>query len=45
LVLLVVGAHGGRVVVERVCRHAFVDFVVGDFDLARELDVVVLSNH
>jgi hypothetical protein len=43
LVFLVVRAHCGGVVVERVRRHAFIDFVIGDLDFARELDVVVLS--
>lgn len=42
LVFLVVRAHGGRVIVERVCRHAFIDFVVWDLHFAGELDVVVL---
>lgn len=43
LVLLVVCAHCGGVVVERVRRHAFVDFFVGHLDFAGKLDVVVLK--
>lgn len=44
LILFMMRAHGRRVVVQGVRRHAFIDvfIVVGDFDFARELDVIVL---
>jgi len=45
LILLVVARHGHACAVafEGMRRHAFIDdVVVGNFDFARELDVVVL---
>jgi hypothetical protein len=42
LVLLVVGAHGGGVIIQGVRRHALVNIVFRDLNLASELDVVVL---
>jgi hypothetical protein len=47
LVLLVMSAHGRWVILKGMCRHALIDFflIVGDFDFARELDVVVLLGY
>jgi hypothetical protein len=43
LILLVLCAHSSGMFVERVSRHAFVNFFfVWDFDFAGELDVIVL---
>jgi len=44
LILLMMRAHGRRMVVQGVRRHALIDVIVivWDFDFARELDVIVL---
>jgi len=44
VLLVVIGySHAGATILERVCRHTFIDIFVDDSDVAGKLDVIVLQ--